>query len=39
MQFIQTKGLTPIAVNRELYLNADFIYPEANVTEIQMGIK
>ena len=38
MQFIEAKGLSPIAVNRELYLNADFVYPEANVTEIQMGI-
>ncbi len=38
MQFIQQHSLQPVGVNRELYINADFVNPEANVTEIQMGI-
>lgn len=28
----------PLGVNRELYINADFNFPEANTTEIQLGI-
>jgi effector-binding domain-containing protein len=39
MEFIQEHNLQPIAANRELYLNADFANPEANVTEIQIGVK
>jgi effector-binding domain-containing protein len=39
MQFIAEHNLKPVAVNRELYLNADFVYPEANVTEIQIGVQ
>lgn len=38
MQFISKKNLTPTGMNRELYINVDFNNPEANVTEIQMGI-
>jgi len=38
MQFIAENKLQPVAVNREVYMNADFNYPEANVTEIQVGI-
>lgn len=38
MQYAQEHGLQPSGVNRELYINADFVYPEANVTEIQMGL-
>ena len=38
MQFIGEKILKPIGVNRELYVNVDFNTPEANITEIQMGI-
>ena len=38
MEFITQQKLTPNAVNRELYVNADFKDPEANVTEIQIGI-
>jgi effector-binding domain-containing protein len=38
MAFVSSNGLVPIGVNRELYINADFSHPEANVTEIQMGI-
>jgi len=38
MSFIQSNQLMPIGSNRELYINVDFKLPEANVTEIQMGI-
>lgn len=38
MQYITTHHLVPNALNREIYVNADFRDPEANVTEIQMGI-
>jgi effector-binding domain-containing protein len=38
MEFIAEQKLKPNAINRELYLNADFKDPEANVTEIQIGI-
>jgi hypothetical protein len=38
MQFIEANHLTPLASNREIYVNADFKHPEANVTEIQIGI-
>jgi effector-binding domain-containing protein len=37
-QFITEKKLKPLAVNREIYVNADFNNPEANITEIQIGI-
>ena len=38
MEFVKQQKLTPNATNRELYVNADFKDPEANVTEIQLGI-
>ena len=38
VQFIGMHKLISNAVNRELYVNADFNNPEANVTEIQMGV-
>jgi effector-binding domain-containing protein len=38
IEFIREQKLTPNSTNRELYVNADFKDPEANVTEIQMGI-
>lgn len=38
MNFISTNKLKPLAVNREIYVNTDFQNPEANVTEIQIGI-
>ncbi len=38
MQFIAKHKLEPSAINREIYVNADFHSPEANVTEIQVGI-
>jgi effector-binding domain-containing protein len=39
MQFLAKHKLEPLAVNREIYVNADFNTPEANVTEIQIGIR
>jgi effector-binding domain-containing protein len=38
MQFITSNNLMPTARNREIYINADFKHPEANVTEIQIGV-
>lgn len=38
MQYAQEHGLQLSGANRELYINADFVDPEANVTEIQMGV-
>jgi effector-binding domain-containing protein len=38
MEFITQQELATNAINRELYVNADFKDPEANVTEIQIGI-
>lgn len=38
-QFIGEHGLTPLGVNRELYINADFVDPGANTTEIQIGVQ
>ena len=38
MEFIKEQKLTPLAVNREIYVNADFKNPAANVTEIQVGV-
>lgn len=38
MQYVGEHKLIPNAVNREIYINADFTHPEANVTEIQMGV-
>lgn len=38
MHFMKAKNLKPKGVNREIYINADFEHPEANVTEIQLGI-
>lgn len=38
VQFITSEKLMPLAINREIYVNVDFKNPEANTTEIQMGI-
>ncbi len=38
MQYVAEQKLIPSAVNREVYVNADFNDPEANVTEIQLGV-
>lgn len=37
-EFVTKNKLRPNAINREVYINADFKYPEANITEIQIGI-
>lgn len=39
MKFIADQKLEVVPVTREVYLNADLRYPEANVTEIQIGIR
>lgn len=39
MEFINQNNFTPLARNREIYVNVDFKHAEANVTEIQIGIK
>ena len=39
MKSVQQNNYQPIGITRELYINADFTDPKANVTEIQMGIK
>ncbi|HEY0742495.1 MAG TPA: GyrI-like domain-containing protein [Chryseosolibacter sp.] len=38
IEFMEQNNLTPTAINREVYINADFKYPESNITEIQIGI-
>ncbi len=38
MAFVTQKNLQPSGANRELYINADFQHPAANVTEIQLGL-
>jgi effector-binding domain-containing protein len=37
-EFLATNKLESTSVNREVYINADFKYPEANISEIQIGI-
>ncbi len=37
-QFINEQNLQPNARNREIYINVDLAYPEANITNIQVGI-
>lgn len=39
MEFITSRNLTPIGLNREIYVNADFKNPEANITEVQIGVQ
>ncbi|RAW01738.1 GyrI-like domain-containing protein [Pseudochryseolinea flava] len=39
LSFISTNGLSPLAANRELYINTDFQHPEANWTEVQIGVQ
>ena len=38
MQYIQLQQLQMGGITRELYINADFNFLDANVTEIQMGV-
>lgn len=39
MQFVKEHNLRPNATNREIYIHVDVRSPEANVTEIQLGIQ
>jgi len=39
MQFIAGEHLEPNVNHREIYVNVDFKDPDANVTEIQFGVK
>jgi effector-binding domain-containing protein len=36
--YITEHKLSPLAVNRELYINVDMAHPEGNTSEIQIGI-
>lgn len=38
MRYAKEHQLTPAGVNREIYVNVDFVNPDANVTEIQLGV-
>jgi hypothetical protein len=38
-EFISSKHLRVMGITREVYLNTDFRNPEANVTEIQVGVE
>jgi effector-binding domain-containing protein len=38
MQVVQEQQLQPRGINRELYVNVDFNSPEANTTELQLGL-
>jgi effector-binding domain-containing protein len=38
MHYVQEYKLTPAGVNREIYVNVDFVNLNANVTEIQLGV-
>ena len=38
MQFIFKHKMEASAINREIYVNTDFDSPDANVTEIQIGL-
>jgi effector-binding domain-containing protein len=37
--FIEQRNLKPVKVTREIYVNTDFLNPEANETEIQVGVE
>ena len=39
INFMQENHLKAMGVNREVYINGDFVHPDANVTEIQIGIE
>lgn len=38
MEYCQQEQLVPSGINREVYINVDFGNPEANTTEIQVGV-
>ncbi len=37
--YMAGQGLQPTGIDREMYINVNFTDPEANVTEVQVGIK
>lgn len=39
MEFANSKQLQLLGINREVYVNVDFVHTEANSTEIQMGVQ
>lgn len=39
MRYATEHKLTPAGVSREIYVNVDFVNPDANVTEIQLGVR
>jgi effector-binding domain-containing protein len=39
MAFMENEHLKPGSESREAYVNADFNYAEANITEIQVGLR
>lgn len=39
LAYATENGLTPSGDNREVYVNVDFANPEANVTEVQLGVR
>jgi effector-binding domain-containing protein len=39
MRYAHLHQLTPAGVSREIYVNVDFVNPQANVTEIQLGVR
>jgi effector-binding domain-containing protein len=38
MEYMAANNLSPLAANREVYINVDMHHPEANTSEIQVGI-
>lgn len=38
MRYAAEHNCTPVGVKREMYVNVDFVNPDANVTEIQLGV-
>lgn len=38
LRYAAAHQLTPSGVNREIYVNVDFVNSQANVTEIQLGV-
>lgn len=39
LDFVSREKLEAVPMTREIYVNADFAYPDANITEIQFGIR
>lgn len=37
--FMNNNQLKPVGVSREVYINSDLLHPEANISEIQVGVQ